>query len=94
MNVDQVLVRPLITEKTTSQLNHPNDYAFEVAVDANKIQIKEAIEQFYGVSVADVRTAVVRGKTKRRGRHAGRRKNWKKAYVRLVEGESIDIYGV
>ena len=94
MNVSSILVRPLITEKTTSQLESPDAYAFEVAVDANKIQIKEAIEQFYGVKVADVRTSVVRGKTKRHGRHFGKRKNWKKAYVRLAEGESINIYEV
>lgn len=94
MNMAEILVRPLVTEKTTSQLNGPNDYAFEVTVSANKIQIKEAIEAFYGVTVADVRTAIVRGKVKRHGRFFGKRKNWKKAYIRLADGDSLNIYEV
>lgn len=91
MNIANVLIRPIVTEKTTSQVN-PGDVVFEVAVDADKATIKRAIEQFYGVGVASVRTLVVRGKTKRHGRHHGKRSNWKKAYVRLAEGESINIY--
>lgn len=86
-----VLVRPLVTEKTTSQLTGPNDYAFEVVPSANKIQIKEAIERVYGVHVVDVRTMIVRGKLKRTGRHVGKRSNWKKAYVRLAEGETLNL---
>jgi large subunit ribosomal protein L23 len=94
MNIADVLVRPLITEKTTSQLQGPSEYAFEVAPEANKIQIKEAVEAFYGVQVDDVRTLVVRGKIKRSGRVSGKRKNWKKAYVRLAEGQSLNVYEV
>lgn len=94
MSVNHVLVRPLITEKTTSQLHTDDDYVFEVALDASKPAIKDAIEAFYGVKVADVRTLVVRGKIKRHGRHTGKRKNWKKAYVRLAEGSSLNIYEV
>lgn len=89
-----VLVRPLVTEKSTSQLNGPNDYAFEVTPASNKVQIKAAIEAFYGVHVADVRTLVVRGKVKRHGRHFGKRRNWKKAYVRLADGETLNVYEV
>lgn len=85
-----VLIRPIVTEKTTSQLQG-NDVVFEVSLDANKIQIKEAVEQFYGKSVESVRTLVVRGKIKRSGRFQGKRSNWKKAYVRLAAGESIDV---
>ncbi len=87
-----ILVRPLVTEKSTSQLTGPNDYAFEVVPGANKIQIKEAIERVYGVHVIGVRTLVMRGKTKRTGRHTGKRSNWKKAYVRLAEGESLNLF--
>ena len=90
----QVLKRPLVTEKTTSQLQSASEYAFEVAPTANKVEIAAAVEAFYGVKVADVRTLVVRGKIKRHGRHTGKRKNWKKAYVRLAEGESLNVYEV
>jgi large subunit ribosomal protein L23 len=65
-----------------------------VNLGANKIQIKEAVEQFYGVKVDGVRTLVVRGKIKRSGRFSGKRSNWKKAYVRLAEGESINVHEV
>lgn len=94
MNISDILIRPIITEKTTTQLNGASTYAFEVGTAANKIQIKQAIESFYGVEVADVRTLVVRGKTKRRGRHLGKRNNWKKAYVRLADGLTLPIYEV
>ena len=94
MNIADVLVRPLVTEKSTSQLQSASEYAFEVAGAANKIEIRQAIEAFYGVKVADVRTLVVRGKVKRHGRRFGKRKNWKKAYVRLAEGETLNVYEV
>jgi large subunit ribosomal protein L23 len=94
MNINEVLVRPIVTEKSTSQLTGENEFAFEVGLDANKIQIKQAVEAFYGVEVAAVRTLVVRGKLKRHGRHYGKRKNWKKAYVRLAAGASLNVYDV
>lgn len=92
MELKDILIRPLITEKTTTFLGNDRTYAFEVGLDANKRQVKRAIESFYGVSVDSVRTLVVRGKVKRFGRHFGKRKNWKKAYVTLTEGDSINIY--
>jgi len=92
MDLNDVLVRPLVTEKTTAQLNGDRTYGFEVGMNANKIEVKRAIEAFYGVEVADVRTLIVRGKLKRRGRHLGKRSNWKKAYVRLAEGHSLPLY--
>ena len=94
MNINDILLRPLVTEKSTSQLNGEGNYAFEVGLAANKVQIKAAIEAFYGVKVADVRTITVRGKLKRSGRHIARRGNWKKAYVRLAPGETINLYDV
>jgi large subunit ribosomal protein L23 len=94
MNLTDILVRPLVTEKTTSQLGGDVAYAFEVGINANKIQIKNAIEAYYGVDVEDVRTLVVRGKTKRHGRHYGKRKNWKKAYIRVASGQNLNIYDV
>lgn len=91
MELKDCLVRPLITEKTTTWLGNDRTYAFEVGIDANKIQIKKAIEQYYGVTVETVRTIVMRGKNKRFGRYYGKRKNWKKAYVTVAEGDMIPL---
>jgi len=92
MQMKDILVRPLVTEKSTTSLGSENTYGFEVALRANKHQVKRAIEEFYGVTVAEIRTLVVRGKVKRFGRHHAKRSNWKKAYVTLADGESINIY--
>lgn len=87
MRIEEVIRRPLITEKATSLRDERNIMAFEVAKAANKIEIKKAIEAQYEVKVAEVRVANMHGKTRRRGRFVGRRRDWKKAYVRLAEGE-------
>lgn len=92
MELKDCLIRPLITEKTTTYLGTDRTYAFEVGIDANKIQIKNAIEAYYGVNVETVRTIVVRGKIKRFGKYFGKRKNWKKAYVTVAEGDSIPLF--
>lgn len=91
MLLKDTLVRPLVTEKTTN-LGNDRTYAFEVVVSADKLQIRSAIEAFYGVKVEAVRTAVVRGKSKRFGRHVGKRKNWKKAFVTLAQGQSLNLF--
>ena len=93
MEMKDILVRPIITEKSTTHLGNEHTYAFEVGLKANKVQVKRAIEQFYGVRVVTVRTLVVRGKVKRFGRKVAKRSNWKKAYVTLADGQSINIYG-
>ena len=87
-----VLIRPLITEKTSLLAASDNVYVFVVGDGANKIQIKNAVEQVFGVRVADVRTLRVRGKEKRFGRHMSKRGNWKKAYVRLVDGHRLNFF--
>jgi large subunit ribosomal protein L23 len=92
MEMKDILVRPIVTEKSTTHLGSDNTYAFEVGLKANKVEVKRAIEQFYGVSVTKVRTLVVRGKVKRFGRRTAKRSNWKKAYVTLADGQSINIY--
>lgn len=89
----EVLVKPLITEKA-SGLTAINQYAFAVAPRANKIEIKKAIEQLYGVSPIAVNVIRMRGKHVRYGRTQGRTKNWKKAIVTLKKGESIKVYEV
>ena len=87
-----ILRRPLITEKSAYQMNLENTYLFEVGLEANKLQIKDAVERYFGVEVTDVRTLIVRGKSKRFGRHIGKRSNWKKAYVKLAEGHSLNFF--
>ncbi|HEX9900936.1 MAG TPA: 50S ribosomal protein L23 [Candidatus Methylomirabilis sp.] len=88
----QVVLRPLLTEKGTRLKEAGNQYLFRVAKTANKIEIKQAIEQLFRVTVLDVRTLRVRGKTKRLGRFQGRRPDWKKAVATLKEGETIELY--
>jgi len=92
MGIANTLIRPIVTEKSSSQLGNDRTYTFEVGIDSNKHQIQDAVESFYGVQVDRVRTMIVRGKLKRHGRHYGKRKNWKKAYVTLSEGNAIDLY--
>ncbi len=91
-SIYQVLRRPLVTEKTNALRDQKNDYAFEVANGANKIEIRQAVEQLFGVKVKSVRTAVVRGKYRRTRRGLGQRPNWKKAIVTLVEGQVIELF--
>jgi large subunit ribosomal protein L23 len=87
MNANQIIRRPLVTEKSTMFREDTNIIAFEVDPKANKIQVKSAVEELFKVKVAEVRLFNVRGKMKRMGRWAGKRRDWRKAYVRLKEGE-------
>ena len=89
MKTTDVIRRPLITEKTSILREDGRTIVFEVATGANKIQIKQAIEQLLGAKVANIRTSIAHGKIKRQGRFAGRRSDWKKAYVTLREGQKI-----
>lgn len=89
-----VLKRPLVTEKSSALNAESNKVTFEVAMGANKHEIKEAVEKLLEVGVEDVRTMIYRGKTKRVGKHMGRQRNWKKAVVTLVEGAELDIFNV
>lgn len=90
----QIIKKPLITEKTSLQKEVGQIVAFEVSLDANKIEIKQAVEKAFDVKVKNVNTSLVAGKVKRVGRQFGKRSNWKKAYVTLEEGSSIDFFGV
>lgn len=92
MELKDTLVRPIITEKSTTRLATDRTYAFEVGLGASKHDIKRAIEAYYGVSVEQIRTMVIRGKNKRYGRYYGKRPNWKKAYVTLAEGQSLNLF--
>jgi len=87
MRIQEIIRRPLITEKSTELRDERNIVAFQVDRRANKIEIRRAVEAQFGVKVAEVRVASMHGKTRRQGRYVGRQSDWKKAYVRLAEGE-------
>jgi len=87
-----IIKRPIITEKTNTQKDQHNQVTFEVDPRANRIEVQRAVEQIFNVKVADIRTMHVSGKFKRRGRILGKRRNWKKAIVKLMPGERIEFF--
>jgi large subunit ribosomal protein L23 len=89
MTIHQVIRRPLVTEKGVAKKDAERTLCFEVAPDANKVQVKQAVEKLFKVKVAEVRTANMEGKMRRRGRFMGYRSDWKKAYVKLKAGEKV-----
>ena len=89
MKLTDIIKRPLVTEKTTLIREDNRTLVFEVASGATKVDIKRAVEKLLGSKVQAVRTAIAHGKMKRQGRFAGQRSDWKKAYVKLREGEKI-----
>jgi large subunit ribosomal protein L23 len=96
MKLSDVLIKPILTEKANAQQEKLRRYAFKVDKKANKLEIKKAIESFYGVTVTNVNTLVVPGKNKSRftkaGVISGRKPSYKKAFVTVAEGENIDMY--
>jgi len=92
MNTYDIIKRPLITEKTSIQKENYNQITFEVDRKANRVEIKRAIENIFNVNVATVKTMQIKGKTKQRGRIMGKRRDWKKAIVKLMPGERIDFF--
>lgn len=88
----EVIVRPIVTEKSTAQADEQGVYAFMVAKDANKIEIRNAVEKLFDVKVSDVRTMNYRGKLRRVGRSLGKRAAFKKAVVTLADDGRIDVY--
>ncbi|MBX3255228.1 MAG: 50S ribosomal protein L23 [Chitinophagaceae bacterium] len=97
MKSAEILVKPIISEKSNGLSEKRRTYAFRVGRKANKLEIKKAVEDFYGVSVINVNTVVVPSKSKSRftkaGVISGRKPAYKKAYVTVAEGENIDLYG-
>jgi large subunit ribosomal protein L23 len=96
MRLAEVLIKPIVTEKSNKLTDKGRTYSFRVARKANKLEIKKAVEDFYGVTVTDVNTVVVPGKAKSRftkaGFISGVKPAYKKAYVTVAEGETIDLY--
>ncbi len=89
MTIYDVLVRPLVTEKGVAKKDTERTLCFQVNAQANKTQVKAAVEKLFKVKVQEVRTATFEGKLRRRGRFAGYRSDWKKAYVKLKAGEKV-----
>lgn len=90
-NPRDILIKPIITEKTSTMMQE-NKYTFKVALNANKIEIRQAVESIFNVKVLDVHTMRVLGKVKRMGKTAGKRSDYKKAIVKLAEGQSIEFF--
>ena len=91
-NIYDVIVRPIVTEKAVNKKDGENTLCFEVNAEANKTEIKAAVQKLFKVKVADVHTVNTVGKLRRRGRFSGYRSDWKKAYVRLKAGEKMPEY--
>src|SRR2546428_10129121 len=96
MKLSEVLIKPILSEKANAQQEKLRRFAFKVARKANKLEIKKAVQEFYGVSVIDVNTSVVPGKAKSRftkkGVLKGQKKAYKKALVTIAEGDTLDLY--
>jgi large subunit ribosomal protein L23 len=96
MRLAEILIKPILSEKSNQMQEKRGIYSFRVARQANKLEIKKAVETFYGVNVAEVRTLVVPSKSKSRmtksGIISGRKPGYKKALVTVAEGETIDLY--
>jgi large subunit ribosomal protein L23 len=83
----QIVLRPIVTEKTADARERTNTVCFQVARHANRIEVRNAVQALFGVKVLNVRVVNIRGKVRRYGRYSGRRPDWRKAYVRLAAGE-------
>lgn len=88
----KVIIKPLLTEKINDAVEESNTYTFKVLKDATKPEIRRSIEEIFKVHVVDVRTANMFGKPKRRGQWVGRTSSWKKAVIKLAEGDSISVF--
>lgn len=91
MDARDIILKPLISEKAVAKMGE-GKYAFKVRLDANRTQIKDAIEEIFGVTVTGVNTMRQHGKVRRQGKFIGRRSDWKKAVVQLKEGDSIKVF--
>jgi large subunit ribosomal protein L23 len=92
MSPEKIIRRPIVLTEKASRLRQENKVVFEVAREANKIEIRRAVEKLFGVKVTDVHTLVNRGKERRMGRGYAKMQNWKKAMVTLAEGQNIDFF--
>ncbi len=92
MHLEEVLIRPLLTEKSSIQTENTNRYVFQVQKKANKIQVKDAVEKMFDVKVTNVKTAVLPGKVRRTNKGTNVSSSWKKAYVQIQEGQKLELF--
>ena len=92
MHLEQVLIKPLLTEKSSIETENTNRYMFLVQPKANKHHIKNAVEKMFDVKVMNVKTAVLPGKVKRAGKHTRKSQSYKKAYVQIAEGQKLELF--
>lgn len=92
MHIEQVLIKPLLTEKSSIETESTNRYVFKVQRKSNKYQIREAVEKMFDVKVTNVKTAVLPGKVKRSGKGVKKTSSWKKAYVQIQEGQKLELF--
>ena len=92
MHLEEVLIKPLLTEKSSLQTETTNRYSFLVQPKANKNHIKNAVEKLFNVKVMNVKTAVLPGKVKRAGRHTRKSQSYKKAYIQIAEGQKLELF--
>lgn len=91
-NLYEIILKPIVTEKGVAKKENERTLCFQVAANANKTEIRAAIESLFKVKVAEVRTATTAGKLRRRGKFSGYRPDWKKAYIRLQKGQKVPEY--
>jgi large subunit ribosomal protein L23 len=92
MHIEQVLIKPLLTEKSSMETEKNNRYVFQVQLKANKNQIKNAVEKFFDVKVLNVKTSVQPGKTRRFGKFSKKTSSLKKAYIQVQEGQKLELF--
>jgi len=92
VNEGKILIQAMVSEKATDLQEKQNCFVFKVDMNANKLEIKKAVEKAFGVKVVSVTTSNVKGKTKRLGRFEGKRAGWKKAFVSLKEGDTLELF--
>jgi large subunit ribosomal protein L23 len=92
LHPNEVLLAPVVSEKSYAQIESNNTYSFRIHPDAHKTQVRQAVEELFNVKVLRVNIAMVQSKPKRRGMHSGRKPGWKKAIVQLKPGDSIEIF--
>lgn len=92
MHIEEVLIKPLLTEKSSIETENTNRYVFKVQKKANKYQVKDAVEKMFDVKVVNVRTSVTPGKVKRAGKALKKSSSWKKAYVKIADGQKLELF--
>ena len=92
MYLEEVLIKPMLTEKSSIETENTNRYVFKVQKKANKYQIRSAVEKMFDVKVTNVSTAILPGKVKRTGKGVKKTSSWKKAYVQIQEGQKLELF--